>query len=135
MPRKNGWVWPPHPFQALSWMLFPVLVGGFYALQVPFMPSGLAEFVGVVYGIAAVGALYNTWACTSTDPRDPSLKGDADESSKTMGDDRVYCNLCEHYVDHRSKHCRICDKCVEVTIRLSARNYQPISLVGFRSSL
>lgn len=114
MPRKNGWVWPPHPFQGLSWMLFPVLVGGFYALQVPFMPSGLAEFVGVVYGIAAVGTLYNTWACTSTDPRDPSLKGDADESSKTMGDDRVYCNLCEHYVDHRSKHCRICDKCVEV---------------------
>jgi hypothetical protein len=66
------------------------------------------------YGIAALSTLYNTWACTSIDPCDQNLKeGDASESSKTMAD-KVYCNLCSTNVDDRSKHCRICDKCVEV---------------------
>jgi palmitoyltransferase len=111
--RTNGFETPRHPLQVSSWVLFVVLVGGFYALQVPFLPTVLAIIAGIVYGITAVCVGYFTYHCTAVDPKDPILNNECDGAlAATEG--RVYCNLCRDDVQKKSKHCRICNKCVEV---------------------
>jgi palmitoyltransferase len=111
--RVNGFETPRHPLQICSWVLFAVLVAGFYALQIPFLPTLWAVLISIVYGVTAACVAYSTYRCTVVDPKDPVLNNECD-SALAATEGRVYCNLCRDDVQKKSKHCRLCNKCVEV---------------------
>ena len=52
--RENGFDYPLHPLQCLTWALFPVVLLDFYWLLLPLLPGEATRWaVGTVYTAAA----------------------------------------------------------------------------------
>eukprot|EP00252_Welwitschia_mirabilis_P010965 TRINITY_DN24693_c1_g1_i1.p1 TRINITY_DN24693_c1_g1~~TRINITY_DN24693_c1_g1_i1.p1 ORF type:complete len:783 (-),score=122.63 TRINITY_DN24693_c1_g1_i1:140-2488(-) len=45
--------------------------------------------------------------------KDDSCRNDKSPSNQAMGDDGLFCTMCNAEVQNKSKHCRSCDKCVD----------------------
>ncbi|RHY55084.1 hypothetical protein DYB30_007892 [Aphanomyces astaci] len=108
--RQNGFQVPFDLFQVTAWIFFPILVGGFYAFCVPFLPRTAAVATGIVYGINGVVIVGLAAITTSINPADRNVMHQGDTAQVTP--DHLYCNVCTTYVDKKSRHCRICEKCV-----------------------
>ncbi|KAG7388883.1 hypothetical protein PHYPSEUDO_011717 [Phytophthora pseudosyringae] len=121
--RKNGWETPFHVLQLATWVVFPAVMALFFAFYTPILDKTPAIVLSVVYAAACLVTVVSVAACTGTDPSDdcimrPSTMGDNRDSRP---DNRVYCNVCMKYVyvllvsrNNQSRHCRLCDKCVDV---------------------
>ena len=113
--RRNGAVWPPHPLQGASWVLFAALVASFYALFLPGLdesPPGGRAGAGAVYGFFALSALVAAAVATLTDPADRNIflpPGAYDGRPLPPG--LLYCHRCERHVAETSKHCVVCHTC------------------------
>ncbi|TMW58538.1 hypothetical protein Poli38472_010097 [Pythium oligandrum] len=114
--RKNGWETPFHYLQFVTWIFFPTIMALFFAFFTPLLEATAAYIGSVAYGVTAVVVIYAVVRCTGTDPSDDSvIRGQRNSHQHTqVGDDQVYCNVCQQYVHKESRHCRLCDKCVEV---------------------
>ncbi|KDO32586.1 hypothetical protein SPRG_03060 [Saprolegnia parasitica CBS 223.65] len=110
--RTNGWQAPFDLLQVVAWVTFPVLLGGFFAFYVPFLPATLAIVLGVIYGTNGVLIMVLAGLCTYINPADRNILTEAELSPAQITDDLLYCNVCTKYVDKRSRHCRLCEKCV-----------------------
>ncbi|ETV66909.1 hypothetical protein H257_16717 [Aphanomyces astaci] len=108
--RQNGFQVPFDLFQVTAWIFFPILVGGFYAFCVPFLPRTAAVATGIVYGINGAVIVGLAAITTSINPADRNVMHQGDTAQVTP--DHLYCNVCTTYVDKKSRHCRICEKCV-----------------------
>ncbi|OQR88081.1 palmitoyltransferase [Achlya hypogyna] len=110
--RTNGWQAPFDLLQVVAWITFPVLVAGFYAFYVPFLPRDAAIALGVIFGVNAAMIMALAGLCTYINPADRNILAEAELSPAQITDDLLYCNVCSKYVDKRSRHCRLCEKCV-----------------------
>ena len=102
--RENGFDYPLHPLQCLTWALFPVVLLDFYWLLLPLLPGEATRWaVGTAYTAAAAPPATNRLArcCEPLALWPPPV-----------GEDTCRCYLCQVHVFASSKHCRFCDKCV-----------------------
>ncbi|RLN97339.1 hypothetical protein BBJ28_00003419 [Nothophytophthora sp. Chile5] len=142
--RKNGWETPFHVLQLATWVVFPAVMALFFAFYTPILEKTAAYVLSIVYAAACLFTVVSVAVCTGTDPSDdcilrPSTMVDVRESRP---ENRVYCNVCMKYVyvlrflftwslcndsasdfvlllrllnrNNQSRHCRLCDKCVDV---------------------
>ena len=114
--RKDGFSCPSHPFQVASWGMYFCFVGSFYSLFIMPMNDIGRIIAGVIYGFFATMTLCGAVIATSKDPKDPLLKKTANESSDSP---LCWCYRCEKHVRPSSKHCTLCNKCVDVFDRES----------------
>ncbi|OQR88397.1 palmitoyltransferase [Thraustotheca clavata] len=110
--RTNGWQAPFDLLQVVAWITFPVLIGGFYAFYVPFLPSPASFGLGIAFGIVAIAIATLAGLCTYINPADRNIMMENELPANQITDDLLYCNVCTKYVDKRSRHCRLCEKCV-----------------------
>ena len=119
--RVTGLTWPLHQQQIASWLLFLTFVGTFYGLFLVGLDLAPRIAIAIVYGFFALLVLFSAATATATDPVDPySRVGSADGVPGAM-----YCFKCERYVLGTSKHCTICNKCVDVFDRACVRRVWP----------
>ena len=58
--RENGFDYPLHPLQCLTWALFPVVLLDFYWLLLPLLPGEATRWaVGTVYTAAAATTFFH----------------------------------------------------------------------------
>mmetsp|Transcript_66223 Transcript_66223/g.158398 ORF Transcript_66223/g.158398 Transcript_66223/m.158398 type:complete len:357 (-) Transcript_66223:68-1138(-) len=115
MRRKNGFEWPLHPVQVTGWVVFTADCAIFAAVCLPELEELLAQLlVGSLFGASVcvlVGAAAFATACDPVDPRVKAAELGKATHSKEDGD-LPFCNSCCAHVQHNSKHCRVCNKCV-----------------------
>jgi len=113
--RRNGFQRPFHPQQVLSWVFFGLDVVGFALLGVPLLPGVAAQaVVAGLYGLSVFTLVLSAYAATRCDPRDPHLRPKATAPPDEDTENLPFCEVCNFPVLERSKHCRLCDKCVHV---------------------
>ena len=73
--RENGFDYPLHPLQCLTWALFPVILLDFYWLLLPLLPGEATRWaVGTVYTAAAATTFFCAWITAAVDPSDPKRR-------------------------------------------------------------
>lgn len=115
--RTNGWDKPFNPLQKASWFLFVVFISTAYPLCFGYLEPVARVVLGVIYVIATLAVGKLTHYCTSYDPADSQFAGETDHTDvykHDEGEHVAFCYACSHVVKPRSRHCRICEKCVDV---------------------
>ncbi|XP_053126553.1 palmitoyltransferase ZDHHC1 [Hemicordylus capensis] len=119
-PRRNGWSWPPHPFQFVAWLLylFFALVG--FGVLVPLLPVHWIPAGYICPGVFFLCHLIVHLTAVSIDPADDSVRvknyqgppAAFSRSHHAHVIENRHCHICEVNVSSRSKHCGTCNKCV-----------------------
>nr|XP_025043036.1 probable palmitoyltransferase ZDHHC1 isoform X3 [Pelodiscus sinensis] len=117
--RRNGWSWPPHPFQIIAWLLyvFFALIG--FGILVPLLPHHWVPAGYICPGVFFVCHLVVHFSAVSIDPADANVR-----KNKYLGQlatfsrnqhahviENRHCHVCDVDVS-KSKHCGTCNKCV-----------------------
>jgi len=119
--RRNGWSWPLHPRQVISWIVL-LFITSYYFCTIATALWKYYIYLG--YSIPAVVALIHIIAqfgCVSMNPADPNVRGRDltaplpafDRSKHAHVIENLYCNICETSVTDDAKHCSYCNKCIE----------------------
>lgn len=126
--RRHGFTRPFQIYQVVSWVLFGLEIVMFYLVVIPAVSVPLKSVFGALFGLTAVTLFVLAYRCTSTDPIDPiaflsgpwvaPVEGEAQEERRERietepAEATRSCNVCGG-VQERSKHCRSCNKCVDV---------------------
>ena len=74
--RSNGFQWPLHPQQLLSWLVFFFNFGLYFVVDVISLSSskGLSVFLSILYSIISYIVLFLAIKTTKSDPSDPTIK-------------------------------------------------------------
>ncbi|KAM3828977.1 palmitoyltransferase ZDHHC1 isoform 1-T2 [Vipera latastei] len=118
--RRNGWSWPPHPFQFIAWLLFFffALVG--FGILVPLLPVRWVPAGYICPGVFFLCHLVVHLTAVSIDPADDSVRkknyqgplSAFNRSQHAHVIENRHCHICDVDVSSRSKHCGSCNKCV-----------------------
>lgn len=112
-----------NPHQCSTYVVFSLLLVGFFTLFVPLVhDDAIRIVVTVLFVLVTTVVCVADILCTFTNPVDDNVaykelmtaRGetyDDKRDSKVVGE-QFYCVLCQASVGRRSKHCRACDKCV-----------------------
>lgn len=94
--RINGWQYPYHPLQVVTWILFPVLLLQYFLFLMPLMWQNKPGVIGVsiVFGCSSIIAAWAVKVTCQIDPVDDALVGGMPGHNSTR-DPTVYCYLCE----------------------------------------
>lgn len=122
--RKNGWTWPPHPFQVIAWIVIAYLATFLYLTAAPSLVPSLEYTNYAVFSlIFAVHLIVHLLAC-SVNPADVEVIRKMDEGIEEVATfdrskhrhviENCHCHICEVDVSIKSKHCSACNKCVAV---------------------
>ncbi|KAL8275807.1 hypothetical protein Esti_000370 [Eimeria stiedai] len=119
--RRHGFSRPFQIYQVGSWFLFGLEISMFYLVVIPAVSLPLKAVFGAVFALAAVLLFFAAYRCTAADPVDPlafvsgpwapplnSTEGGGGRPPATRS-----CSICGG-VQERSKHCRSCNKCIDV---------------------
>eukprot|EP00917_Polyrhabdina_sp_WS-2016_P005681 GHVP01012728.1.p1 GENE.GHVP01012728.1~~GHVP01012728.1.p1 ORF type:complete len:384 (+),score=42.57 GHVP01012728.1:105-1256(+) len=114
--RNNGFEYPLNILQILSWVIAGLLVLLFYGFIVPSLSLPVAISLGIIAGLVSIIVFWTAYRCTKINPRDKAsylpVESPAEYQRKTeAGASMNVCDLCGPIHD-RSKHCRVCNKCV-----------------------
>ncbi|ELT96839.1 hypothetical protein CAPTEDRAFT_224503 [Capitella teleta] len=121
--RRNGWSWPPHPFQFIAWGIFLYFAVFYFSTSVP---GCLNEWQPPAYVVVAVLFVLHVVLhvlAVSVNPADSAVLfkmasgkkgafGKLDRSKHKHAIENNFCHLCQTAVASRSKHCSVCNKCV-----------------------
>ncbi|KAL8453130.1 hypothetical protein Emed_001000 [Eimeria media] len=126
--RRHGFSRPLQLYQVGSWFLFGAEIVMFYLIIIPAVSLPLKATFGVLFGINAIILFIAAYRCTAADPIDPlafvtgpwappaiaSTEGGGPPGAP-QGAPRATrsCSICGG-VQERSKHCRSCNKCIDV---------------------
>eukprot|EP00927_Polykrikos_kofoidii_P042134 TRINITY_DN3599_c0_g2_i1.p1 TRINITY_DN3599_c0_g2~~TRINITY_DN3599_c0_g2_i1.p1 ORF type:complete len:439 (+),score=96.36 TRINITY_DN3599_c0_g2_i1:98-1414(+) len=115
MSRTNGFERPFHFRQVVGWIVFGTDSLMFGCVGLPLIDSTLAQvLVGIVWASSLLVLVCACAKATSCNPADPHVvKQMADFKEEDIAH-LPYCTSCQAPVFPRSKHCRTCDKCVNV---------------------
>uniref|UniRef100_A0A8C6Z7M8 Palmitoyltransferase n=1 Tax=Nothoprocta perdicaria TaxID=30464 RepID=A0A8C6Z7M8_NOTPE len=121
--RRNGWSWPPHPFQIIAWLLylFFALVG--FGILVPLLPLHwlpAGYIVSFCPGVCFIYHLVVHLTAVSIDPADANVRkknylgplATFNRNQHTHVIENRHCHVCDVDVSAKSKHCGTCNKCV-----------------------
>uniref|UniRef100_A0A7S4SJ79 Palmitoyltransferase n=1 Tax=Alexandrium monilatum TaxID=311494 RepID=A0A7S4SJ79_9DINO len=115
--RTNGFGWPFHPLQVVSWVVsgLDVLVYSFMGLPL-LEPDPLMIALALCYAASVIVLVVGFAKATGCNPMDPRVKlaQQGPELELEESDDLPFCPICEVTVEVRSKHCRSCNKCIDV---------------------
>jgi palmitoyltransferase ZDHHC1/11 len=112
-PRKNGAIWPPHPFQATSWFLFLFFGAFFYCLELVYANTAGRAAAGTIYGVFMAVTIAAATAATLSDPADAAIYAPNHWDMDDAAPGHNFCQTCERHVIESTKHCTICRKCVD----------------------
>ena len=107
--RLNGLQRPYDLHQITSWIAYALLLAAFFGLFTPVHSDLLGVVLTVMYSLLAVLVFLSGGKCMRIDPKDRGVAAEAGQTSVAQH----FCYYCEKQVNHRSKHCRRCNKCVE----------------------
>lgn len=126
--RRNGFTQPFQIYQVASWVLFALDIVMFYLVVVPAVSVPVKAVFGILFGVSAIVLFVTACRCTSADPIDPLAFASGPWAAPVEGEtpeerqERIEtepaeatrsCTVCGG-VRERSKHCRSCNKCVDV---------------------
>lgn len=112
--RANGATFPPHLFQAASWVMFIFFLGTYYALFNAYLQTDAATGVGILFAFFATSTFISAAVATLTDPADKNIYIPENAyEGKELPRGLLYCYRCEKHVQETSKHCVVCHKCVD----------------------
>ncbi|CDW86338.1 probable palmitoyltransferase zdhhc1-like [Stylonychia lemnae] len=122
--KTNGFIWPYHPFQVLSWVVYTYNMIHFYLVSIPIFTNNLVQVIilAVVYLILGVTVFYMTYITTKIDPTDrtvylerASRQPNPDSEALKFNPQQYsyHCSICKTHVLEFSKHCQACNRCVE----------------------
>lgn len=126
--RHHGFTRPLQIYQIGSWILFGCDILMFYLVVIPSVSLTLKAVLGVVFGILSLCVFVLAYRCTASDPVDPLAFASGPWAAPIAGetpherqlrmvtespDATRSCNVCGG-VQERSKHCRSCNKCIDV---------------------
>lgn len=132
--RINGFERPFHPLQVLSWVVFGADVFVFCVFAVPLVDTVAGKVVVAIFYVFSVGALVlAAIKATGCDPADAHIRLQGMHLKNDPCADMPYCTMCSVPVYPQSKHCRACNKCVNVFDHhcmwlnncIGERNYRP----------
>lgn len=111
--RKNGFSLPLNIFQILSFFIYIIII-----VLIIFISASIIEplflFFYVAFAILVVAIFILSYKVTIIDPVDPlSFKYINTKSTDEQVKDLYHCTVCG-FVDSKSKHCKVCNKCVAV---------------------
>ena len=116
--RVHGFQRPFDNHQLASWVALIIFLVLFYTLYLPLHTDAAGIVLGALYTATAAIVTYSAWKAMIIDPSDPSVAAkrlnSIAASSSAEGADTMWCYLCKVSVSRRSKHCRRCNKCVDV---------------------
>lgn len=118
--RANGFQAPLHPLQVVSWIVLGLDVLLYVSIALPLIdPLELRFIAAVCFTVSAVSLVVFAAIATRCDPADDQVrlkgKGHAEEAAESDEDAMAcFCTDCSVPVAPRSKHCRVCNKCVGV---------------------
>ncbi|NXG36739.1 ZDHC1 palmitoyltransferase, partial [Dromaius novaehollandiae] len=118
--RRNGWSWPPHPFQIVAWLLylFFALVG--FGILVPLLPLHWLPAGYICPGVCFIYHLVVHLTAVSIDPADTNVRkknylgplATFNRNQHAHVIENRHCHVCDVDVSAKSKHCGTCNKCV-----------------------
>ncbi|KAL8429821.1 hypothetical protein ACSSS7_006269 [Eimeria intestinalis] len=131
--RRHGFSPPLQIYQVGSWFLFGVDIVMFYLIVIPAVSTPLKVVFGILFALNAIVVLISAYRSTVADPIDPlAFVAGPWASPSTVpsppplstlirsGNDEVdhpmatrACSICGG-VQEKSKHCRSCNKCIDV---------------------
>ncbi|XP_026191037.1 probable palmitoyltransferase ZDHHC1 [Cyclospora cayetanensis] len=126
--RRHGFSRPLQAYQVASWAVFGLDILAFYLVVVPAVSVALKAVFGVLFGVSALALFCLAYFCTRADPIDPlafmsgpwvpHVEGETPEERQIRVETEPAaatrtCNICGG-VQERSKHCRSCNKCIDV---------------------
>uniref|UniRef100_A0ABM5ETL9 Palmitoyltransferase n=1 Tax=Pogona vitticeps TaxID=103695 RepID=A0ABM5ETL9_9SAUR len=118
--RRNGWSWPPHPFQFVTWLLFLLYAVIGFGILVPLLPVHWVPAGYICPGVFFLYHLIVHLTAVSIDPADDSVRqknyqGPLTTFSRSQHAHVIenrHCHICDVDVSSKSKHCGTCNKCV-----------------------
>ncbi|XP_065589460.1 palmitoyltransferase ZDHHC1 [Cyrtonyx montezumae] len=118
--RRNGWSWPVHPFQIITWLLylFFALVG--FGILVPLLPLHWLPAGYICPGVCFIYHLVVYLTAVSIDPADAKVReknylgplATFNRNQHAHVIENHHCHVCDVNVSASSKHCGSCNKCV-----------------------
>jgi len=121
MVRTHGFEKPFDAHQVASWFVFGYFAVFYAVFYAPIHTDAAGIVCTALYVLCVIGTVATNLMVVKTDPVDPGAKAKraadaAGTVAPTPEDTSPYnfCYLCNAHVHKRSKHCRRCDKCVDV---------------------
>ncbi|XP_062922853.1 palmitoyltransferase ZDHHC1-like isoform X5 [Mobula hypostoma] len=119
-PKLNGWSWPPHPYQILTWSAYLYFLIVVVGVLIPLLPRHWIPAGYIYFGAAFTWHLGFYVIAATVDPADDNVRLKRRKKLPPVFRCRThkpvlqnrYCLLCEVDVGYRSKHCKQCNKCV-----------------------
>jgi palmitoyltransferase len=105
--RRHGLQRPLAQQQILAWIAVLLCIAEFWSLVFPFLPSALLLPVALVYcTVFALGFV----AYLRVSLQDPQI-----DRSRIGADQHIsrHCYTCPGVMPDHTKHCRVCNKCIE----------------------
>jgi len=111
--RRHGFEQPFHPLQVVTWFVFGIDVVIYVVFGLPLVgEDGARAAVALLYALSVIVLVAATYRATVCDPVDPHVLNPPVPSEDTHS--LPFCSMCSVPVYPRSKHCRACNKCVDV---------------------
>lgn len=113
--RTNGFQRPMHVLQLSSWVVVGLDVLLFAIIGIPLIEAdALKGIISVCFGTSVIILVFAAFQATRCDPADPHIRRQEHgvEVNKEEDESLPYCVQCDSPVFARSKHCRVCNKCV-----------------------
>lgn len=114
--RAHGFQRPIHPFQVLSWIVCFFDVITFGVLILPLVDDKSLQIgLTIFFTVSIIVLICSTARATSLNPKDKHIGHKDDWGDKFPDCEGMpFCTLCAVPVENRSKHCRSCNKCVDI---------------------
>ncbi|XP_062997198.1 palmitoyltransferase ZDHHC1 isoform X2 [Elgaria multicarinata webbii] len=118
--RRNGWSWPPHPFQFVAWLLYLFFALVSFGILVPLLPVHWVPAGYICPGVFFICHLVVHLTAVSIDPADDRVReknyqgplATFNRNQHTHVIENRHCHICDVDVSSKSKHCGTCNKCV-----------------------
>ena len=118
--KVNGFSWPYHPFQIISWIAFIIGDVVYFAIIFPILLplwSVLFIILSCIYFILTISIIVFALKAMKWNPTDNNVLLTRKQLScgqfPEQGDFKYFCEICNSYVSEKSKHWGDCNKCVE----------------------
>ena len=115
--RQHGFTCPLDPTQIASFFFFGISLASFGAVPMLLLPSEAWRSLGIaLYLFTSVLLVVFTIRTTWSDPTDQSVYEERKQRAQGLPFDTrglsFHCQICDTYVEERSKHCSACNRCV-----------------------